>query len=139
MEIYLGGKNRAEKIQSTIDFLKHRIPEIKDEDMLLVLGRIKKKNSGVRKTELSEIENKVYDLLLSQNLNPQTVYEWFRAYMVPEEIWERYKNGKLNLKQLHAINKNEIERRNARRNLEVIKLGRKLINEFADLMAGWEQ
>jgi len=60
----------------------------------LVLRCVKYKIRQI--TKLGDVEAKTYDLLLKNNLNPKTVYEWLLLEDVPAHIKEKLVQKKIN-------------------------------------------
>lgn len=73
---------------------------------------------------------KLYDLLLSENLCPDTVYNYLKIYMTSDDLKNRFEKGKITREQLYKCGQNELRRLRVRKLLSVITEGRKLFEEL---------
>lgn len=124
-------KNGIISAEQTINLIKKRIPFFNYEgDLYTSLIRVSKHHYRNRKTPLTENEMKLYDLLLSENLCPDTIYGYLKLYMVSDDVKKRFEQGKISKKQLHQIGLNEIRRLRVQKLLSVLVDGRKLFEEL---------
>jgi len=59
-----------------------------------------------KQLDLTKTERILYDFLLKNNINPSTVYRWFLACRVPEDIKDKLKKGQLSYKKAMEISYN---------------------------------
>ncbi len=124
-------KNGIISAEQTISLVKSRIPFYQSEgDLYTALIRVSKQHYRRRKTELTENEMKLYDLLLSENLCPDTVYNYLKMYMTSDDLKERFRKGKVTREQLYKCGMNELRRLRVRKLLSIITEGRKLFVEL---------
>ena len=102
---------------------------MKIEEIVMSLGHIAKHHYGYRKEPLAEREMLIYDLLLKEDINPETAYEWMLATKVDQGIKQRLENNEISQKQAVRMMKNNDEMLRVNRNLSIIKDCRKLLTE----------
>src|SRR3989338_3102644 len=111
METHIMRKNGIITAEQTINLVKTRIPFYANEgDLYTALIRVSKHHYRNRRTPLTENEMKLYDLLLAENLCPDTVYGYLKMYMVSDDIKERFRKGKISRENLKEIGMNELRR-----------------------------
>lgn len=90
-----------EKVEGVKVLVSKDLGEVSASDLLRIVQRLanrwqyKKKRNGY---VLSKEELRVYEVLLRNKLNPQTVYRWMLLCKSPTEIKNRIAEGNLSLR-----------------------------------------
>ena len=129
MKLYLKNKSLFEKSAILTSFLQEKIKDLKTEEITVSLSHIAKHHYGYRKEPLTEKEMLVYDLLLKEDINPETAYEWMLATKGEEDIKQKLENKEISQKEAIRLIRNNEERVRVNKSLSVLKECRKLIAE----------
>jgi len=140
----LVGRKRSifDKVSEIKRDLKDIIPEIKDDELIPILSKIrtyyrhKKKGiplgrkgwKGYRK--LTNVETIVYDFLTKNNLNPCTTYRWFIATRLPQDIREKLAKGQIGQRTAMQIAANRRRTKNSVTGLLMMEEIRNIIQKL---------
>ena len=131
MKQHILRKNGLISAEQTIKLIQEKVPYYANAgDLYSALIRVSKYYYGRRSTNLTENEMMLYDMLLKHNICPDTAYQYLRLYMVPDNVKERFRNGKLTRKQILSLGMNEVRRSRIQKFLSVVRDGRRLFEEL---------
>ena len=110
------------------------LPEIEQDRYIIMLGHCayfcenKKEyraRNGRKKLykikQLTEAEKIMLDYLLKNNIVPITVYRWFRASKVPEDIMNKLRKGQVSVKEAIRSATNRLKQRQSNTGLIVLE------------------
>ena len=124
-------KNKSvfEKSSILTSFLLGKIDGLKAEEIVLSLCHVAKSHYGYRKEPLTEKEMLVYDLLLREDINPETAYEWVLATKGDDEVNRKLESKEISQKQAIRLTRNNEEMLRVNKSLSILKECRKLLTE----------
>ena len=114
------GRKRSifDKVNEIKHDLKTIIPEVRSDDLIGMFSRCRNYYYGKlyfgrrdikenrKKRDLTVNERILYDYLLKNNLNPSTIYRWFIATRLPQDIREQLAKGKIGQRIAMQISSN---------------------------------
>ena len=122
--------NIFEKMDFVKTLLRNRFADIDDGyKMSIVLCRLAHYCNGSYKGELTEEERILFDLLLKENLNANTVYKWYLLTRSPADIKHKLRKGVISQKQAFRINAN-------RKRVKELTIGLELMEEARAFVQG---
>jgi hypothetical protein len=120
-------------IQIKKDF-KELLPEIEQDKYIVMLSHVayfcsnKKEyraRNGRKKTykvkPLTEAEKIMLDYFLKNNLVPITVYRWFRASKVPQDIMQKLRKGQVTVKEAIKTATNRLKQKQSNTGLIMLE------------------
>ena len=124
-------KNKSvfEKSSILTSFLLGKIDGLKAEEIVLSLCHVAKSYYGYRKEPLTEKEMLVYDLLLREDIKPETAYEWVLATKGDDEVKKKLESKEISQKQAIRLTRNNEEMLRVNKSLSILKECRKLLTE----------
>ena len=130
------------KVNEVREHIKQEIPELSGDGLIQMLshcrnyyngnlhyGRRAIKENELRVRDLTKAERILYDLILRLKLNPGTVYRWFLATRVPDDIKEKLRNNQISQRKALEIASN-------RRRAKSSNLGLLMMEEIRTIMGG---
>ncbi len=126
--------NMLDKVNIIKKDFKTLLPEIEQDRYIIMLGHCayfcenKKEyraRNGRKKLykikQLTEAEKIMLDYLLKNNIVPITVYRWFRASKVPEDIMNKLRKGQVSVKEAIRSATNRLKQRQSNTGLIVLE------------------
>jgi len=117
----------AERIRTIVR--EHLGLELAGEQILAHMYRIKNYHYS-KNRKISEEEDKVRKYLIANGYNIETSLNWIKATLLPEELKEKLANKELSMHQSFRVKKNLDDRRKANICLEIIELGKEIVDEL---------
>ena len=93
-----------EKVSALRKLVKTIFPEMEDSALIEMLREVSKWHYS-KKGMLSQDHVKLYELLMNNSYNPNTVYKWFLLARSPFELREKLKLNLISQREAFAVKK----------------------------------
>jgi len=133
-------KNIFDKVNEIKQQLKEIFPEVESDRFLAMFSHCRRHHEGKlfygrgnnpqRQTrDLTQSERVLYDFLLRNKLNPTTVYRWFLATRIPEDVKQKLADHKIGYKTAMRISYNRKKARDS-------NIGLIMVEEIRNIVRG---
>ena len=135
-----------EKVRRIREYIDQHLPEIEGDRLIHMLAHCRVYWEGkfyygrrtadpeIRKTrkllDLTKTEAILYDLLIKSGLNPSTIYRYFLAARVPEDLMKEVRMQRMSVRKAMEINANRKRVRNNRKGWEMLEEIRSVIRKL---------